>query len=181
MFWLFRRFCTLLGFLVLCLACLFYTRNLTTKWLLSWLLPHCTTFGCTVAQANVEATWPLRIHLTGVTIENPPDFPERLAMEIPQASLVVAPSGWQNQGVAFSLVELQISRLNLVNTEPGANNLNRFLTVARRNETGPSYFAIESLDLRITDPRYARLRRYSSVNSQKKLAAILFEALSNSR
>ncbi len=174
MLWLFRRFCTVLGFLVCMLGALYFARNLVVKYSLCWLIPQKTTFGCTIDRVEVESRWPLRIHLRGVKIENPPDFSDRLALDIPNAFLELPSHCWQNNTLTFSLIDLQIARLNLVNTEPGGNNLARFNAVAERNESVPSGFNFELLQLRIVDARYARTLRSSRIDSQKKIADLFY-------
>lgn len=175
MLWLFRRFCTVIGFLVCLLVALYLARNLVVEHTLCWLIPHKTTFECTIDRVQVESSWPLRIHLTGLKIENPPDFSDRLALDIPTASLELPSHFWQNDTLIFNLVDLQIARFNLVNTEPGVNNLSRFNAVAQRNVEMASGFDFQVLQLRITDARYARNLRFSRIDSQKKLVDIFRE------
>ena len=175
MFWLFRRFCTLVGFLVICGITLFFARNVLVNWACCWALNHATTFGCQIDQVYVEPNWPTRIHIRSMTIKNPTDFPQPVALEIPDATLELASDVWENNQLTFRSVSVEINRFDLVNTEPGGNNLARFNTVAQRERNQSSFFNFQILQLHITDPRFFGTRRYKLVDSLPKVARILSE------
>jgi hypothetical protein len=173
MFWLFRRFCTLLGFLVLCGMMLYLGRNWAAQTLLQWVIPHYSTFQFRAEQVEILASWPMCWELREVRLLNPADFEEEIAMNLPRARLLFSPHLWGQGAIQLTKIELEISAIYLSGQSAETSNFQRFYALSRSQSEGGIRVEVEKLEFEITDPQYAHTRTYTGVDSLKKFADAL--------
>lgn len=173
MFWLFRRFCTLLGFLVLCGVILYVGRNWAAQTLLQWTIPHYTTFQFRAEKVEVLPSWPMCWELREVRIINPADFEEEIAMSIPRGRLFFSPNLWAQNAIQLTKVELEISALHLSGASAETSNFQRFYALSRAKSGEGIRVRVEKLEFEITDPQYAHTRTYTGIDSLQKFADAL--------
>jgi uncharacterized protein involved in outer membrane biogenesis len=177
MFWLFRRCCTLIGFIVVCLFFLFLGRDWILQTTLCWWVKQQTSFSLDIESTHLPIGWPLQLKLTGVTLQNPADFPVMTALEIPQVEIIVADTPWQARQFVINRLEIEISQVTLSANSSGEGNLTRFTAIAQASERDPRYIVIEELELNITDRDYAHSRRHHKVDHLLAFAQIMQGAL----
>jgi hypothetical protein len=189
---LFSGLCTLVGFLVLVAAGLFFFRDRLTTRLLESAVERETGLVWTGGSAEVNLA-KATISIKGLELVNPGHFPERRCLDIPAATIEFDLERLQFGHLVARRVTLDIDRLVIVRTALGEMNLERIraLTLSPdekrpggKSPVPPAQFHIERLEMgadRIEALDFTASPNPQPLINEIKLSGLVFTNIYNGR
>ncbi|HPA18099.1 MAG TPA: hypothetical protein PLU30_10145 [Verrucomicrobiae bacterium] len=189
---LFSGLCTLVGFLVLVVAGLFFFRDRLASRLLESAVERETGLTWTGGTAEVNLA-KATINIKGLELVNPGHFPERRCLDIPSAKIEFDLERLQSGHLVVRKLTLDIARLVIVRTALGELNLERIKALvlspeekrpAGKSPIPPHQFLIERVEMsaeRIEALDFSASPNPPPLINEIKLSGIAFTNIQNGR
>jgi hypothetical protein len=189
---LFSGLCTLVGFLVLVAAGLFFFRDRLASRLIESAVERETGLTWTGGSAEVNLA-KATINIKGLELVNPGHFPERRCLDIPSAKIEFDLERLQSGHLVVRRLTLDIARLVIVRTALGELNLDRIKALVLSSEEKrpggkspipPHQFLIERAEMsaeRIEALDFSASPNPPPLINEIKLSGIAFTNIENGR
>lgn len=189
---LFSGLCTLVGFLVLVAAGLFFFRDRLAGRLFESAVERETGLTWTGGTAEVNLA-KATINIRGLELVNPGHFPERRCLDIPSAKIEFDLERLQSGHLVVRKLTLDIARLVIVRTALGELNLERIKALvlspeekrpAGKSPIPPQQFLIERVEMsaeRIEALDFSASPNPPPLINEIKLSGIAFTNIQNGR
>lgn len=189
---LFSGLCTLVGFLVLVAAGLFFFRDRLATRLLEAGVERETGLIWTGGSATVNLA-NATVDIKGLELVNPGHFPERRCLDIPSAKIEFDIERLQFGQLVARRVTLDVARLVIVRTALGEMNLDRIRALVLspeekrpggRSLSPPPQFLVERLEMgadRIEALDFSASPNPQPLINEIKLSGVVFNNINNGR